>query len=113
MIIAVTYDIETKEVFQHFGQTRNFLLVKNDKFEVVSAGSYSHHELVPFLKSLGVEVLLAGGMGGHAVELLKQAGIRAIPGLIGNAEEVAKAFLEDRLEYNSNYSHECDCHHHH
>lgn len=120
MIIAVTYDSSTEEIFQHFGQTKEFLLAKKENgnidFKVVSSGEYSHHELVPFLKSLGVEVLLAGGMGGHAVELLNQAGIRPIPGLMGSAEEAAKAFFEDTLDYDPNYSHECDCHegrHHH
>jgi len=119
MIIAVTYDSSTKEVFQHFGQTREFLIAKeengNVSFDVVSSGNYSHHELIPFLKSLNVEVLLAGGIGGHASDLLNEAGIKLIPGLMGNAMDKAKEYFNNTLEYDPNYHHECDCHgeHHH
>ena len=116
MIIAVTYDSLTKEVFQHFGQTQEFLLARNDngeiEYAVISSNGHSHHELIPYLKGLGVEVLLAGGMGNHAMELLKEAGIRPIPGLTGSAVELVKAFFENRLEFDPNYSHVCDCHHH-
>ena len=97
MRIAITYDIDTKEVGQHFGQTQNFLLVDIDGDErkemVITNGGYSHHELVGYLKDLEVEVLIAGGMGNHAIEFLRQAGIKG------------------EMEFDEDAIHLCDCHH--
>ena len=115
MRIAITYDFDTKEVGQHFGQTQHFLLVDVDGDErkemVITNGGYSHHELASYLKDLDVEVLLAGGMGNHAIEFLNQAGIKAYPGNVGPAEEVLEKYLKGELEINSDAIHLCDCHH--
>jgi len=116
MRIAVTYDYDSKEVFQHFGKTENFLLVDVDgderKETIVTNGGFSHHELAGYLKDLGVEVLLAGGMGAHAIEFLKQAGIKAYPGNTGPARDVAEKFIKGELNVNPNTVHLCDCHDH-
>ncbi len=118
MRIAVTYDFDSGNVFQHFGQTECFLLVevdetKNIKSEmVVNTGRASHSALVPFLKDLEVDVLLCGGLGNHAINFLKEAGIRVYPGVIGKAREKVVDYLNDNLAFNPDVVHECDCHHH-
>ena len=115
MRIAITYDIDTKEVGQHFGQTQNFLLVDIDGDErkemVITNGGYSHHELVGYLKDLEVEVLITGGMGNHAIEFLNQAGIKAYPGNIGPAEDALQKYLRGEMEFDEDAIHLCDCHH--
>ena len=114
MRIAVTYDFDTKEVFQHFGQTQHFLLVDVDgdqrKEMVVTNGGNSHHLLVEYLKDLEVDVLLAGGMGDHALNLLMEAGIKAYPGQSGLARDAVDSYLNGEIEFNPNIIHKCDCH---
>ena len=63
MKIAVTYDKETGNVFQHFGKTQNFKVyeVLDGKIvssEVIGNGGFGHHDLVGYLKNLGVETLI-------------------------------------------------------
>ena len=115
MRIAITYDYDSKEVGQHFGQTQNFLLVDVDGDErkemIITNGGYSHHSLVDYLKDLEVEVLLAGGMGNHALAFLEEAGIKAYPGQIGDAHEVLECFLNGEISQDLSIVHECDCHH--
>ena len=52
--IAITYDKETKRVFQHFGRTEYFYIFDTeiDEKKVFDNGGYSHHDLAPYLKSL-------------------------------------------------------------
>ncbi|MBO6280045.1 MAG: dinitrogenase iron-molybdenum cofactor biosynthesis protein [Bacilli bacterium] len=115
MRIAVTYDFDSGEIFQHFGQTQNFLLVDVDGNErkemIITNGGNSHHSLIDYLNDLEVHVLIAGGMGNHAYELLKQAGIKVFPGQSGLAKEAVDKYLEGKMEFNPNMVHTCDCHH--
>ena len=115
MRIALTYDFDSKEIFQHFGQTQNFLLVDVDGDErkemIITNGGYSHHELVTYLKDLEVDVLIAGGMGNHAIQFLDQAGIKVYPGQSGDAKEVLEKFLKGEIKEDRSSVHLCDCHH--
>lgn len=117
MRIALTYDFDTKEIGQHFGQTQHFLLVDIDGNErkemVITNGGYSHHELVGYLKDLDVEVLIAGGMGNHAIQFLDEAGIKTYPGQFGDAHEVLESFLNGEIVEDRSNIHMCDCHHEH
>lgn len=113
MIIAITYDANTKTVHRHFGQTPYFFLMdlEKDTARVIDNGGYSHKELVPYLKQLGAEVLICGGIGTPAMTMLEENGIRVIPGVKGNVDEVIDAFISNQLEGNQNQVHECGCHH--
>ena len=69
MKIAVTY--EKGQVFQHFGHCGEFKLyeVENGKIissQVVSATGSGHGALAGFLKGLGADTLICGGIGGGA-----------------------------------------------
>ena len=77
MIIAVTLDKERNLVFGHFGETKNFFLYDTEKNEgkIVDNGGFTHHELIGYIKSLNVEVLICGGMGNHAYDALTASNI--------------------------------------
>lgn len=109
MKIAVTYDIFKKTIFQHFGETKNFLIYDsaNDSNEIVDNGGNSHRDLVPYLKSLGVDVLIAGGMGHHAIILLNEANIEVYPGIAGDAIDAINLYKEGKLVANMNAIHKC------
>lgn len=115
MRIAVCYDKDTEEVFGHFGATEYFKLydMDNDTNQITSteiAGSqgYSHSALIGLLNYFGVDVLLTGGMGGHARDLLDNAGIKYFPGVTGNADEQVAALIAGKLEFDPDAS----CPHH-
>jgi len=45
------------------------------------------------LASLGVTVMLAGGIGGGAINVLNNAGIEVIRGCTGQAEEIVRQYI--------------------
>ena len=129
--IAVTY--ENGEVFQHFGHTENFKVytVENGKIlssEIISSNGTGHESLAGMLKSLGIETLICGGIGGGAKVALAQEGITLYPGANGKADDAINALLNGTLNYNPNvqcshhshdggHEHNChggghSCHHH-
>lgn len=113
MKIAVTY--ENGEVFQHFGHTEQFKIYTVEGGSIVSSeiadtNGSGHGALAGFLKELGVEVLICGGIGGGARNALAEAGIRLFPGACGNADVQVEAFLSGSLNYNPDTM--CNHHHH-
>lgn len=113
--LAVTYDDETGEIFQHFGHCRNFKiyhLVDNEvtTTSVVSSGTYGHGGLATFLQNMGVSVLICGGIGGGAQNALKAADIKLYGGVQGLADQAVAAFLKEDLIFNPDVH--CDHHHH-
>ena len=112
MKIAVTY--EMGNVFQHFGHTEQFKIynVENNNIvssEVVDTNGSGHGALAGFLKDLGVDVLICGGIGGGAKQALGEAGIKLYPGVTGNANQCVAALLNSSLDYNPDTM----CNHHH
>lgn len=115
MRIAVCYDALTGEVFNHFGSTENFKFYDVDDntkeiidSEVKSTEGYSHSALVGLLNYFGTDVLLAGGMGGHARDMLDKVDIKYYPGCTGNADQQVADLLAGTLQYDPDAS----CPHH-
>ncbi len=114
MKIAITYDINSTLIEQHFGESR-FFLIAEDKYgqvktQVINNGGNSHKDLIPYLKGLGVDVLICGGIGNHAVELLYDNGIKVLPGCSGKADHALSQYLEGKLRGNLAAIHECKEH---
>ena len=113
MKIAVTYEKETGNVFQHFGKTEFFKIYEIDGGKIVSSeiidnGGNGHHALPPYLKSLGVEILILGNRGQGAIDAIAAAGLQEIPGITGSADEAAELFAKNELKGNFN----ARCNHH-
>ena len=113
-IIAVTAE-ENGEIFQHFGHTRWFALYEIKEGAVAShrlidAEGSGHSALGGFLKENGVDLLICGGIGGGAKNVLAAAGIELVSGVSGSIDEAVKAFLAGRLK--DDPAAECDHHHH-
>lgn len=111
MKIAVTY--ENGLIFQHFGHCENFKVyhVEDGKLvdtKVENAAGNGHGALAGFLKSLGVDILICGGIGGGAQMALTEAGIKFYGGVAGDADAAVNALLEGTLAYNANVQ----CNHH-
>ncbi len=124
MRIAVTY--ENGNIFQHFGHTEQFKLYDVDdgniiKSEVVNSDGFGHGALAGFLKQLGTDALICGGIGGGAQNALAEAGIKLYAGCSGSADDAVNALLSGSLSYEENpvcnhhsvhhHDHECGSHH--
>ncbi len=113
MKIAATY--ENGQIFQHFGHTEHFKLytVENGAVissEVVGANGTGHGALAGVLRSLGVDTLICGGIGGGAQAALAEAGIRVYGGVSGDADRAVAALLAGSLDYDPDAH--CDHHDH-
>ena len=108
-MIAITYDKENNTVFQHFGRTEYFYLfdLNTNEEKIIDNGGFSHHDLAPYLKSLGVDALICGGIGSHGVEAVTQSGLKLIPGATGDVKDVIKSFKNNTLVGNPNAMHSC------
>lgn len=100
------------EVGGHFGHCEHF------RIYTVEDGKILGEELVPnpehkpgflpnFLGDMGVEVVIAGGMGAHAVSLFQQRNIKTMMGVQGDARTAVEQYLKGELK-----STDAVCHHH-
>ncbi len=112
-MIAITYDKETNTVFQHFGRTEYFYLFdeKTGEEKIINNGGFSHHDLAPYLKSLGVTTLICGGIGSHGVEAVESSGLKLIPGAFGDVKDVIDAYKNNTLVSDPSAMHSCSHHH--
>ena len=116
MKIAVTYD--NGNVFQHFGRTESFKIyeVKDGEVlntEVIGNNGIGHEALAAYLKNLGVDLLICGGMGQGARNALAESGLVVVSGAQGDADEAVQAFLRGELESQGvNCDHHDHEHHH-
>lgn len=111
MKVAVTY--ENGQVFQHFGHCENFKIytVEDGKItdaNVENAAGSGHGALAGFLRDLGVDTLICGGIGAGAQNALTDMGIKFYGGVTGSADEAVDALINGTLQYNANVM----CSHH-
>ena len=113
MKVAVTYEKETGNVFQHFGKTQYFKIYQIEDGKIISSqvldnGGNGHHAIPLYLKSLGVETLILGNRGQGAIEAIAASGLKEMPGITGSANEAAELFAIGELKPNF----EAKCNHH-
>ena len=109
-------------VCPHFGHTPAFALVELDGDQVLScrvvknpmANNHQPGMLPGFVRSLGADVLLAGGMGPRAIELLESYGIEVATGADGSVRDCIEAYQAQGLRGAAPCDHGGDCggHHH-
>ncbi len=114
MKIAVTY--ENGQVFQHFGHTEAFKVYECEDGQVKSSrvegtGGSGHEALAVFLKRLGVEALICGGIGAGAKNALAAVGIALYAGVSGDADQAVADLLAGKLMFSADAN--CDHHDHH
>jgi predicted Fe-Mo cluster-binding NifX family protein len=87
----------------HFGHCREFALIEvkgNEitKKETLVPPAHEPGILPAWLHSLGAGVIIAGGMGGRALNLFEQNGIKVVTGAsAGEPEELVRSYLDDTL----------------
>jgi predicted Fe-Mo cluster-binding NifX family protein len=109
MKIAVASEKEM--VTQHFGHCINFNVYESEGDKIVKSESIDNPGHKPgflpvFLNDMGVNVIIAGGMGGGAVEIFNEKGIEVIVGASGDAKKAAEAYLQGILKSTGSVCHE-------
>lgn len=100
MKIAIA--LEDGHVSLHFGHAPVFRVFETDGNKILGHQDHPNPGHAPgviprWLSGLAVDVIIAGGMGPRAEELFREAGVRPVIGARGEAEEVARAFLDGTL----------------
>ena len=101
----------------HFGHCENFNIYESAD-GAVSIPNPGHRPgfLPNFLGDMGVEVIIAGGMGGGAVEIFNERNIEVIVGAEGDARSAAESYLRGELKstgsicHEHEHAHECGQH---
>lgn len=101
MKIAVASDQQM--VAAHFGHCASFWIFQEMEGEiadctVVPNPGHRPGFLPKFLHDLGVNVIIAGGMGQGAIQLFEEQGIEVITGASGIPEQVVQDYLGNKLE---------------
>lgn len=111
MRVAVTFEQEM--VGQHFGRTEQFKIYDVEDgtiktSQIIDTNGTGHGALAGFLRAAEVETLICGGIGMGARNALAEVGIRILPGVRGNADQVVNDYLAGKLDYDP----DTECHHH-
>ena len=91
-----------KTVAGHFGHCENFIFFDTENGAILSENSVPNPGHRPgflpnFLADNGAEVVIAGGMGGGAVDIFNERGVEVIVGAMGDARAAVEAYLKGEL----------------
>ena len=94
----------------HFGHCEEFALIEVDheaksilSNSRVAAPPHAPGMLPGWLAGQEVNVVIAGGMGGRAIEMFQQASIQVVQGApVAGPSELAQAYLDGRLSAGAN-----------
>lgn len=100
MKIAVT--TEGKEVFQHFGNCKEFTIFEIEDQKIVHTSKLDtsesgHGALAKLMQESKVDVLICGGIGGGAKNALRINHIEIIAGVKGTVEEAVVKYLSGEV----------------
>ncbi len=107
------------EVDGHFGHCELYgIYTISDTNEISEVGKMNSPEgcgcksdIASVLAADGITVMLAGGIGGGAINVLNSTGIEVIRGCSGNADEVVRQYLAGSVTDSGSSCHQHDAHH--
>jgi predicted Fe-Mo cluster-binding NifX family protein len=117
MKIAVPVTKEN-QIDGHFGHCESYgvftISDKNEISEIKSVespqGCGCKSDIASVLASDGVSIMLAGGIGGGAINVLNNRGIEVVRGCSGDATEVVKLYLSGSVEDSGSSCHQHEIH---
>jgi predicted Fe-Mo cluster-binding NifX family protein len=109
---------EGNQIDSHFGHCESYnVFTISDKNEIISSknmespqGCGCKSDIASVLAADGVTIMLAGGIGGGAINVLNNSGIEVIRGCSGDATEVVKLFLSGLVEDSGSSCHQHETH---
>ncbi len=89
----------------HFGHCPYYVIVDVDGNEVkkvesmpnAMAQEHDPGELPSYMKSLGIDVIITGGMGPRAQQYFEDYGIKTVTGAYGKVKDVLEEFLQSKI----------------
>ncbi len=120
MKIAVPITSEN-QIDSHFGHCESygvFTITDDKKIEGVKKvespqGCGCKSDIASVLAADGVSLMLAGGIGGGAINVLNNNGIEVVRGCAGDAADVVKLYLEGLVQDSGSSCHQHEDHHLH
>ena len=109
---------ENNMVAGHFGHCETFTIFETEgvkilKKEAIPNPGHKPGFLPNFLNDLGVKVIIAGGMGGGAIDIFNEKQIEVIVGAQGNIDDVIKQYSSGELKSTGSicteHEHEGNC----
>ena len=87
----------------HFGRCSSFTITEIEGNKVVNKETIDNpgHEpgLIPeFLKNLGINTIIAAGMGSRATDLFNDYGISYVLGVDGKVDDIIESFIKGELK---------------
>lgn len=116
MMITIAAASDQGHVSPHFGHCAAYDLFEADATHILGTRTVpnpGHAAGLPpeYLHGLGVDVVIAGGMGAAAIRLFNDLGITVVTGASGPAAEAAQEYLAGTLESTGAVCHGGDCGH--
>ena len=93
------------QIDDHFGHCDNFgIYTISDENEIVEVktiqspqGCGCKSNIAGVLATEGVTIMLAGGIGGGAINVLNNSGIEVVRGCSGNPTEIVKQYVDGKI----------------
>ena len=109
--MKVAIATENGAVSEHFGHCEGFTVYQVEQNQVKSQQFYPSPEHVPgaipnFLHNLGANVVIAGGMGGGAIQIFNEKKIEVITGVRGALDEAIQKYVSGNLKSSGSVCHE-------
>ncbi|MFH0842249.1 MAG: NifB/NifX family molybdenum-iron cluster-binding protein [Bacteroidota bacterium] len=116
--VPVTSD---NNIDNHFGHCESYgVYTISEKNEITETkrvaspqGCGCKSDIAGILAADGVTLMLAGGIGAGAINVLNNSGIEVIRGCSGDATEVVKLYLSGAVEDSGSSCHQHEAHHQH
>ena len=120
MKIAVPVTKEN-QIDGHFGHCESYnIFTLSDKNEITEVknvaspqGCGCKSDIASVLAADGVTIMLAGGIGGGAINVLNNSGIEVVRGCSGDAKEVVKLYVSGLVKDSGSSCHQHEAHHGH
>jgi predicted Fe-Mo cluster-binding NifX family protein len=117
-MIKIAIPTSGKIVDSHFGHCEMYTVVTVDDNRNITAteilpspqGCGCKSNIAGIFQKLGVKVMLAGGIGEGAIQVLNMHGISVIRGCSGNVEKLAEMYIKGKL---TDSGESCAQHEHH
>ncbi len=111
---------QTNIVDAHFGHCEYYTVFTVEGSEIIKSeivespqGCGCKSNIVSVLKEMGVEVMLAGNMGGGAVNVLNSNGITVYRGCDGDVKNLVEEFIKGELVDSGELCHQHEQHNRH
>ena len=108
----------SNQIYGHFGHCEFFnVFTISDNSEIVDVQTIKSEQgcgcksnIAAVLAEGGVSIMLAGGIGGGAINVLNNSGIKVIRGCSGNAADIVKLYVDGKI---NDSGESCSQHEHH